>query len=83
MKFQQGQQLQMCQLSRSQKLYYASSSWLGDRRIVKNSRYTSFRFFVYKNYNAEAAAVGVLAADMSHRLQVLIFVFPLVKIVTP
>ena len=70
----------MYQPSKSQKSYYTSNSWLGDRRTIENSKYTSFRFSTYKNYNAGVAVIGVSAANMLDQLQVFVFAFLLVKL---
>ena len=77
----QRQQIQVCHPNRLRKLYYVSNNWLKDRHTIESSRYTSFCFFVYKNCNAGLEAISVLAIDILDWLQILVFVFLLVKII--
>ena len=55
----------MCQSSKLQKFYYASSSWLGDKRTKESNKYTNFPFFTCKNHNKGIVAISILVANMS------------------
>ena len=60
----------------------SSSCRCASSRCVRLVAGTCFCFSNYKNRNMRAAAIGLPAADMSDWLQIHVFAFPLVKIVT-